>query len=86
MPNENPQSPKIIYPEWQPELLAASVELDREKLFERVKVAEAAIFNRQQAISQSADHLAERQSIEDALANLRVLKRDCLGYPDWEKK
>jgi hypothetical protein len=25
-------------------------------------------------------------AIEDALAALRVLKRDGLGFPDWEKK
>jgi hypothetical protein len=29
---------------------------------------------------------AERQAIENALRNLRVLKRDALGFPDWEKK
>jgi len=28
----------------------------------------------------------ERQAIEDALANLRVLKREKLDYPDWEEK
>jgi len=31
-------------------------------------------------------HKAERQTIEDAFASLRVLKRDNLGFPDWEKK
>jgi hypothetical protein len=29
---------------------------------------------------------AERQAIEDALASLRVLKRDELGFPDWGKR
>jgi hypothetical protein len=62
------------------------VELDREKLAERVATAETAIFNRLQLISQSSDHRAERQAIEDALAALRVLKRDELGFTDWEKK
>jgi len=28
----------------------------------------------------------KRQAIEDALASLRVFKRDNLGFPDWEKK
>jgi hypothetical protein len=79
-------SPKILYPEWQHEYQAALLELDREKLLERVTAAETAIFNRTQAMSQSADGLAERQPIEDALANLRVLKRDNLGFPDWRKK
>ena len=79
-------SPKILYPEWQNEFRAALLELDQEKLRERVAAAETAIFNRLQAISQGSNHTAERQAIEDALASLRVLKRDNLGFPDWEKK
>jgi hypothetical protein len=79
-------SPSLLYPEWQNEYAAALVELDREKLSERVAASEAAIFNRLQAISQSSDHQAERQAIEDALTALRVLKRDELGFPDWGKK
>ena len=72
-------SPKILYSEWQNEYQAALLELDRKKLLERVTAAETAIFNRIQAISPS--HAAERQAIEDALANLRVLRRDNLGSP-----
>ncbi len=83
---KNSASPKILYPEWQPEHLAALLELDSEKLRERVAAAETAIFNRLQAISQGSNHTAERQAIEDALASLRVLKRDNLGFPDWKKK
>ena len=79
-------SPKIPYPEWQTEYQAALVELDRGKLPERVAASETAIFNRLQVISQSSDHQAERQAIEDALTALRFLKRDNLGFPDWEKK
>jgi hypothetical protein len=79
-------SPKILYPDWQPEYLAALVELDSKTLFERVIAAETAIFNRLQSISQKPDSHAERQAIEDALAGLRALKRDNLGFPDWEKK
>ena len=79
-------SPKILYPEWQHEYLAALVELDPKTLFERVTAAETAIFNRLQAISHNPDSHAERQAIEDALAGLRILKRDNLGFPDWEKK
>jgi hypothetical protein len=79
-------SPKIVYPEWQQEYQAALLEFDPKQLTERVKVAETAIFTRLQAISRSTDSDAERQAIEDALASLRVLKRDSLGFPDWEKK
>ena len=78
--------PKLLYPEWQNEYQAALLELDSQKLAERVAATEAAIFNRLQAISQSSDHRAERQAIEDALGSLRVLKRDSLGFPEWEKK
>ena len=46
MKDPNLRSPKILYPEWQPELQAALSELDREKLLEQVRAAEAAIFNR----------------------------------------
>jgi hypothetical protein len=76
----------LEYPDWQRPVQAALVELDKDKLKERVAAAEAAIFERQQAISQSCDHHAEREAIEYALANLRVVKREILGFPDWEKK
>src|SRR5205823_8734788 len=79
-------SPNIVYPEWQHEYQAALLELDTEKLRERVAAAETAIFNRLQAISQGSNHTAERQAIEDAFASLRVLKRDNLGFPDWGKE
>jgi MoxR-like ATPase len=86
MATEDSPSPKIPYPEWQNEYAAALVELDREKLAERVAASETAIFNRLQAISQSSDHHAERQAIKDALTALRVLKRESLGFPDWGRK
>ena len=80
------EAPKILYPEWQHEYLAALVELDAKTLFERVTAAETAIFNRLQSISHNPDSHAERQAIEEALASIRVLKRDNLGFPDWGKK
>ena len=89
MTDPSPTAPTILYPEWQCEYRAAVLELDPKQLTERVKAAESAIFTRLQAISGSADSAdghAERQAIEDAMANLRVLKRESLGFPDWEKK
>jgi hypothetical protein len=77
---------RLRYPEWQQEYQVALLELEHEKLLERVAAAETAIFQRLQALSQSPDDQAERQAIEDALAGLRVLKREKLGFPDWEKK
>jgi hypothetical protein len=86
MATEDSASPKIPYPEWQNEYQAALVELDREKLPELVAASETAIFKRLQTISESSDHQAERQAIEDALTALRVLKRENLGFPDWKKE
>jgi hypothetical protein len=86
MATEDSPSPHILYPEWQNEYQSALLELDRKKLPERVVASETAIFNRLQAISQSSDHQTERQAIDDALTALRVLKRENLGFPDWEKK
>ncbi len=86
MTDPNLTLPKIPYPEWQHQVQAALLEHDREKLLEQVRTAEAAIFNRLQAISQSPDHEAERDAIQDALVSLRIVKRDSLGFPDWEKK
>ncbi len=80
-------SPKIFYPHWQNEYQAALVELDPEKLSERVAAAETSIiYKRLQQISQNSDHHIERLVIEDALAGLRVLKREELGFPDWGRK
>jgi hypothetical protein len=36
--------------------------------------------------SDSQDNKTERLVIEDALANLRVLQRDKLGFPPWKKE
>jgi hypothetical protein len=85
MATEDSPSPEMLYPTWQHEYQAALVELDREKLKGRVAAAETAIYKRLQQLSQSSDDFAERRVIEDALHSLRVLKRDELKYPDWEK-
>ena len=76
----------ILYPHWQNEYAEALLETNPQNLFERVEAAEAAIFNRLQHLSQDFDSFTERQVIEDALHSLRVLKRDELTFPDWEKK
>src|SRR5262245_2559700 len=83
---ESGSSPKILYPDWQQDYQAALLELDPQKLLERVAEVEAVIFKRLQAISHNPDHVAERQAIDDALASLRVLKTENLGFSDWEKK
>lgn len=86
MEDKDFSSNPILYPEWQHEYSAALVEIDPRKLLERVTAAETAIFKRLQAMSASANNDAERDAIEDALAGLRILKRENLGFPDWEEK
>jgi len=86
MAEQGYSSPKILYPDWQQEYQAALLELDPQKLSERIADAEAAIFKRFQIISRSPNHEAERHALEDALASLRTLKTENLGFPDWEKK
>ena len=81
----DPSNP-IQYPDWQHEYYAALVEFDPQKLQGLIISAETAIFKRLQTMSVSADSQAERQAIEDALAGLRSLKKEHLGFPDWEKK
>ena len=83
--DDSPPS-SVRYPEWQNEYQAALLELDRQKLAERVTAAEEAIYKRLQVIAESGDHQAERRAIEDALAAIRVLVREKLNFPDWEKE
>ena len=73
----------LPYPRWQVSYRDALVELDRDKLIERVSQAESAIFARLQALTPSSESLMERQAIGDALANLRCLKRETLEFLDW---
>jgi hypothetical protein len=67
------------YPEWQRLCQDAVVELDQDKLPERVAAAEAAIVSRLQAIEARDGSLKERHAIADALAILRMLKRENAG-------
>jgi hypothetical protein len=58
--------------------------LDSQKLAAKVGKAGGAIFNRFQALSSRANHHEERQALTDAVAALRILKRDKLAFPDWK--
>ena len=64
--------------EWRESYQQALLELDQEKLSERIAATETAISNRLRAIVGDSNHHAERQAIEDALSSLRVLKRNSL--------
>jgi hypothetical protein len=76
----------LRFPTWQREYHGALVEVDPRPLQQRVLKAEEAIFTRLLELVDTPNADAERQAIQNALAGLRVLKRDKLGFPDWEKK
>ncbi len=77
-------SPKIFYPHWQNEYQAALVELDPEKLSERVAAAETSIYKRLQQISQNGP--SHREAGHRRRAGGPSLKREELGFPDWGRK
>ena len=79
----------INFPSWQRTVEVALNEPDPRKLLERVYAAEGAIFSRLQELAKNpedAPQQAERQAIIEGCRTLSVLKRDKLGFPDWEKK
>jgi hypothetical protein len=82
----NESAPK--FPNWQRpvlEALRAKDSVDKAKLKTLVLTAETAIFARQQAMSAHKRHDAERRAMEDAVIVLRILKKNCLDFPDWEE-
>ena len=67
--------------QWEGLYKAAVLETDLAKLSERILAAEAAIGHRQRMLSNTADHVAELRAMEDAIALLRVLKREAASGP-----
>ena len=75
----------LRFPNWQREYESALLETGKSVLFKRVEMAEAAILARGDALEHDSSSQTERVAIEDALANLRVLKRDQLHFGEGEK-
>jgi hypothetical protein len=48
-----------------------------------MEAAEAAIFLRLQALSNSSDGHVERDALTDAMRTLRAIQTDKMRYPDW---
>jgi hypothetical protein len=71
-----PPQRNFPFPEWQLEYQAALLEVDPQKLPERVNAAEAAIFLRQQALVYSSDGHVERHAIEEATRALLFIKNE----------
>jgi hypothetical protein len=82
-PDDNSEQ-GLKFPKWQKLCREALVELDPDKLKERVLLAEAAVYVRLQELAQRPGEQEERQALIDVTSSLRYLKRDVLKYPDWE--
>lgn len=81
---QNVNDNELKYPSWQSPLQDLLLEFDREKLPAKIQQVEALIFERLQQLDHGQNGRAEKQAIQDALNLLRVVKRDKLGFPDWE--
>jgi hypothetical protein len=67
-------------PRWRMAYETALQETDRETLFKRIEVAEAAVLARRDVLAQSADGFAERREITLAIAKLESLKKEVLKF------
>lgn len=65
---------------WQHDYEAVLKESDTDALFKLVEVAQASILTRRDALKGSFDHHSERRAIEEALADLKVVKRERLKF------
>ena len=78
-------SSTLRFPQWQTQFQAALLELNRSNLLERVTQAEHAIFDRLQSLEGTPhceSRFAELLAIEDALASLRMLKREQVDFSE----
>ena len=64
----------LMYPSWQAPLQAALMELDSQRLPQRIAAAEAKIQERLKELEAESDGKAERQSIFDAMSILSFLR------------
>ena len=71
---------ELRYPEWQKSYHDALLELNPQKLVQRVNEAETAILSRLQEMRIGSDSRMEAQAIEDALSGLRVLKNETAKF------
>ncbi|HWZ53381.1 MAG TPA: hypothetical protein VNV84_01415 [Candidatus Acidoferrales bacterium] len=76
---------EMEFAEWQVAIDKLSFEYDREKLSKGIQSLEARLFERLQQLDGNAGD-DERAAIDDAVSQLRAIKRDRLGFPDWESK
>ena len=65
---------QMKYPKWQKPYLAALVEVNPQKLSEKIAIAEAAISQRGRELTTNDWDIDEHLAVRDAAFNLHVLK------------
>jgi hypothetical protein len=74
---------QLKYPEWQIRLDEVLAESDVKKLPAKIHDVETLISERLRQLDSSKVDDSEREAINTALNILRVVKRERLGFPDW---
>ena len=77
-------SEETKYQGWQTALEEIRAETDPEKLSEKLQRVESLIQERLQDLYRKGDGTEEHTALKEALFTLRVIKRDKLGFPDWQ--
>lgn len=81
----SPSPQNLRFPDWQPQFYAALLDTDLQRLQQRILRAEEAIFIRRQALINAPNADEEREAMDDATRQLRVIQVEKLNYPDWKK-
>jgi len=68
------------FPSWRPAYEAVLKEGETSLLFKLVEIAEAAALTRRATLEAVAGHHSERQAIDEALAQLQVVKKERLKF------
>jgi len=65
---------EVKYPQWQLPLQQAILEVDRNRLPDKIQKAETAVHERVRALEQRASGHEERLALSDAMSTLKALK------------
>ena len=66
---------ELKYPQWQLPYREAILEVDRNRLPDKIQKAETIVLERLQTLEQRANGQEERQALSDAMSTLTILKR-----------
>lgn len=69
--------------QWKEVFQEALVEVNPERLKEKIAESEAAIFQRLQVLQSGPANVQELRALQDASNALLVLKREVLKFPAW---